>query len=42
MLGPIESAALALAITIPWLLMFKRSMATYAPGAAPSWWQVWH
>ena len=41
MLGPLESAALALAIVVPLFLIIKRSTMTYAPDSMPRWWQVW-
>ena len=41
MLGPVESAALALAILIPMFLVIKRSTNSYAPIGRPKWWQVW-
>jgi hypothetical protein len=41
MLGPLESTTLALAIAVPLFLIIARSTMTYAPTAAPKWWQVW-
>jgi hypothetical protein len=41
MLGPVESVALAAVILVPLFLIIKRSTNSYAPAAAPRWWQVW-
>jgi hypothetical protein len=40
-LGPAESAVVALLIAFPIFLIIKRSTMTYAPDATPRWWQVW-
>ena len=41
MLGPLESAAVALLIVVPLFFVIRRSTMTYAPTATPSWWQIW-
>ena len=41
MLGPTESAVIALLVVIPLFLIIKRSTITYSPAETPRWWQVW-
>jgi hypothetical protein len=40
-LGPTESAVIALLIVIPLFLIIKRSTITYSPASTPRRWQFW-
>ena len=41
MLGPTESAILALLIALATFFVIRRSVTTYAADVVPRWWQVW-